>query len=114
MKKLFFSCFLVLLLASGCTNAQQATLQQQNAPLQQQYVNQTPNPVPVSNNDNDTLSNTSTYQNVSGNTVHSPAYDTNNEIPAGATAQCGDGTYSFSQNHSGTCSHHGGVSEWLQ
>jgi hypothetical protein len=33
--------------------------------------------------------------------------------PAGATAQCNDGTYSYSLHHSGTCSHHGGVSEWL-
>ena len=33
--------------------------------------------------------------------------------PPGATAQCNDGTYSFSQHHSGTCSHHGGVAQWL-
>ena len=33
--------------------------------------------------------------------------------PAGATAQCRDGTYSFSQHRSGTCSHHGGVARWL-
>ncbi|MBU6415112.1 DUF3761 domain-containing protein [Patescibacteria group bacterium] len=33
--------------------------------------------------------------------------------PAGATAQCKDGTFSFSQSRSGTCSHHGGVSQWL-
>ncbi len=33
--------------------------------------------------------------------------------PAGATALCRDGTYSFSQTHSGTCSHHGGVASWL-
>ncbi len=33
--------------------------------------------------------------------------------PAGATARCHDGTYSFSQHHSGTCSHHGGVAAWL-
>lgn len=33
--------------------------------------------------------------------------------PPGATALCKDGTYSYSQHHSGTCSHHGGVAEWL-
>jgi Protein of unknown function (DUF3761) len=33
--------------------------------------------------------------------------------PPGATALCRDGTYSFSQHHSGTCSHHGGVARWL-
>ncbi len=30
-----------------------------------------------------------------------------------ATAQCKDGTYSFSAHRSGTCSHHGGVKTWL-
>jgi hypothetical protein len=33
--------------------------------------------------------------------------------PAGATAQCRDGTYSFSQSRRGTCSWHGGVRRWL-
>jgi hypothetical protein len=33
--------------------------------------------------------------------------------PPGATALCRDGTYSYSQHHSGTCSHHGGVAKWL-
>jgi serine/threonine-protein kinase len=33
--------------------------------------------------------------------------------PAGATAMCKDGTYSKSKQHSGACSHHGGVSKWL-
>jgi Protein of unknown function (DUF3761) len=33
--------------------------------------------------------------------------------PPGATAQCRDGTYSYSQHHSGTCSYHGGVAVWL-
>ena len=48
------------------------------------------------------------YINVDGNYVPSPS---NN--PAGATARCRDGTYSYSQHRSGTCSHHGGVAEWL-
>ena len=33
--------------------------------------------------------------------------------PPGGTAQCRDGTYSYLQHHSGTCSHHGGVAVWL-
>jgi Protein of unknown function (DUF3761) len=33
--------------------------------------------------------------------------------PAGATALCRDGSYSFSKHRSGTCSHHGGVAKWL-
>jgi hypothetical protein len=30
------------------------------------------------------------------------------------TAKCNDETYSYSRNHSGTCSHHGGVMEWYK
>ena len=52
------------------------------------------------------------YINVDGNKVQSPTYS-NSGTPAGATAQCRDGTYSFSQHRSGTCSHHGGVAKWL-
>jgi len=37
---------------------------------------------------------------------------TRSSWPVGATARCRDGTYSFSQTRSGTCSHHGGVAEW--
>lgn len=33
--------------------------------------------------------------------------------PPGATAQCRDGTYSYSQHRSGTCSYHGGVAVWV-
>jgi len=33
--------------------------------------------------------------------------------PAGATAICNDGTYSYSQHRQGTCSWHGGVAVWL-
>jgi Rieske Fe-S protein len=61
----------------------------------------------------DTLPNNNTYVNSDGNTIHSPAYS-NSGVPAGASAQCRDGTYSFSQHRSGTCSHHGGVMQWLQ
>lgn len=52
-----------------------------------------------------------TYVNSAGNTVCSPY--SSPSAPAGATAQCVDGTYSFSQSRSGTCSHHGGVAQWL-
>jgi Protein of unknown function (DUF3761) len=33
--------------------------------------------------------------------------------PPGASAQCRDGTYSYSRHHSGTCSRHGGVAAWF-
>ena len=48
------------------------------------------------------------YTNSQGNYVPSPSSN-----PNGATAKCRDGTYSYSQSRSGTCSHHGGVAAWL-
>ncbi len=44
---------------------------------------------------------------------HSERSTSSPSVPAGATARCRDGTYSYSQHHRGTCSHHGGVAEWL-
>lgn len=52
------------------------------------------------------------YTNTYGRRIQSPTRY--NSQPAGATALCRDGTYSFSQSRRGTCSHHGGVSQWLR
>jgi hypothetical protein len=52
------------------------------------------------------------YRNSDGQWVPSPQLSPNGP-PPGASAQCNDGTYSFSRHHSGTCSHHGGVRQWL-
>ena len=52
------------------------------------------------------------YTNSKKEKVQSPTHY--NEAPAGATAICNDGTYSFSRSRRGTCSHHGGVKQWLQ
>lgn len=51
------------------------------------------------------------YVNVDGVRVPSPVFS--DTKPAGATARCRDGSYSFSQHRRGTCSHHGGVTEWF-
>src|SRR5579884_3192360 len=51
------------------------------------------------------------YKNKDGQRVPSP--ERSNAVPAGATAPCKDGSYSFSKHHSGTCNHHGGVARWL-
>ena len=51
------------------------------------------------------------YTNTYGNIVCSPY--SSPTTPSGASAICRDGTYSFSQSRSGTCSHHGGVAQWL-
>ena len=74
------------------------------------YVPPTQAPASQSNSQ---LDNNNHYTNVDGNEVHSPANSVDGSVPSGASAKCGDGTYSFSQHHSGTCSHHGGVSQWL-
>ena len=52
------------------------------------------------------------YVNSRGKCVHRPVRA--DRAPAGATARCRDGTYSFSQSRRGTCSRHGGVAQWLR
>lgn len=56
-------------------------------------------------------SDNGTYVNSKGQTVKRP--ENCSAVPEGATAQCRDGTYSFSRSRRGTCSHHGGVAKWL-
>ena len=57
------------------------------------------------------IGNVNYYTNSRGERVQSPTYY--NQAPAGATALCRDGTYSFSRSRRGTCSGHGGVAQWL-
>lgn len=57
--------------------------------------------------------NTGYYTNRAGQAVHRPERTVGNVAPAGASAQCRDGSYSFSRSRRGTCSHHGGVARWL-
>jgi hypothetical protein len=52
------------------------------------------------------------YKNKDGKEVHSPSKSKSSKVPAGASAQCRDGSYSFSTHHRGACSHHGGVAKW--
>lgn len=51
------------------------------------------------------------YTAVSGHQVHRPVQASS--APAGASAQCRDRSWSFSESRRGTCSHHGGVARWL-
>jgi hypothetical protein len=64
-------------------------------------------PVPASPTGSATTCGADFYRNVDGNCVQRPTAVA--VPPFGATAQCADGTYSFSQHRQGTCSHHGGV-----
>jgi hypothetical protein len=51
------------------------------------------------------------YTNIDRERVRSPR--ASRSAPRGASALCGDGSYSFSRHARGTCSHHGGVARWL-
>ena len=53
------------------------------------------------------------YINSRGEWVPSPARTASDSPPPGASARCRDGTFSFSRSRRGTCSHHGGVADWL-
>lgn len=57
------------------------------------------------------LPTSSTYTNVDGQQIQRPVMS--DAAPVGASAHCRDGTYSFSTHRRGTCSHHGGVEQWL-
>lgn len=54
------------------------------------------------------------YLNSNSVCVHRPVKTQGSVVPQGATAQCRDGSYLFSQHRRGTCSRHGGVANWLQ
>ena len=53
------------------------------------------------------------YTNRQGEAVRRPVRTMSSQAPPGASAQCRDGSYSFSVHRRGTCSHHGGVAQWL-
>jgi uncharacterized protein YgiM (DUF1202 family) len=71
--------------------------------LEEFLTNKTPKPPAVNKG----------YNNSQGVRVPSPQRTLDNQPPQGATALCRDGSYSFSHSRRGTCSHHGGVAQWL-
>jgi hypothetical protein len=131
MKLRYILPFVLLFVLSGCTDAN--TPSTYNAPVERKVVVPIEKQIEVQptatqikqktdtiesqtvekteNKGEVPLSNDNHYINTRGNEVHSPAYAPS--VPPGASARCGDGTYSFSQSRRGTCSHHGGVEEWL-
>ena len=79
----------------------QTSQQSENGSSQQQH-NIQPKPKCIDNG---------TYVNSKGEVVKKP--ENCSAVPEGATAQCRDGSYSFSHSRRGTCSRHGGVAKWL-
>jgi Protein of unknown function (DUF3761) len=53
--------------------------------------------------------NNNHYVNSTVHLIHSPSCG---EEPQKPTADCRDGSVSFSEHHPGTCSRHGGVAHW--
>ncbi|OOG42421.1 hypothetical protein B0E51_02760 [Rhodanobacter sp. C05] len=98
---------LAAVLGLACVFATTAPAYQLTPPQPAQRTQQTPSA------HDDRLIESGSYVNKAGNTVHRPAHTVSGNAPTGATARCRDGSYSFSQSHRGTCSHHGGVSRWL-
>ena len=54
-----------------------------------------------------------TYGTRPASSPSSSGSSTSTSTSSDATAQCRDGSYSYSQHRSGTCSHHGGVARWI-
>ena len=82
--------------------------------VSRKYITKKPVTKRYSSDNNSSCSTSSKpnyYTNSYGERVQSPTYY--QTAPAGATALCRDGTYSFSRSRRGTCSHHGGVARWL-
>ncbi|WP_345778413.1 DUF3761 domain-containing protein [Dyella sp. 2HG41-7] len=96
--------YLFLALALGLSNSAFA---QEAQPTQPQQSTQSVT------NSSTRLIERGSYVNKDGVVVHRPAHTESGAAPAGASAQCRDGSYSFSLHHRGTCSHHGGVAKWL-
>ena len=117
MKKLLWIGIGAVAMIAASVSGNGSVPQTAPAPAPIVHISSTPQPTPVVQDQQfkatPQLSNDNYYTNTRGNTVHSPAYTNDNSIPAGASARCRDGTYSFSQSRRGTCSHHGGVSSWL-
>jgi hypothetical protein len=101
MKRLGIALGLCLMAFSGLAAAQNTVLQSPQGSAQS-----------VTNGSTE-LVETGSYVNKEGYSVHRPAHTVSGNVPSGASAQCRDGSYSFSMSHRGTCSRHGGVSRWL-
>jgi hypothetical protein len=70
-----------------------------------------PSSVPASGTASKATAPTTTASKSTASTSKSTG--SGNTDPTGATAKCKDGTYSKSKHHSGTCSKHGGVDQWM-
>ena len=99
--KLQFAAILFVITASVFASGQQAAKSNQQSAAQTDRASA------------NALVEGGSYTNRYGAEVHRPAHTASGQAPAGASAQCRDGSYSFSQSRRGTCSHHGGVGRWL-
>ena len=49
-----------------------------------------------------------------GRRQHKPLDESKDQVPAGSTAKCNDGSYSTDKNRKTACSANGGIAKWLQ
>jgi hypothetical protein len=105
IKRLIIAVVSTVFLLSGLFSLAAVQINQTEAPTTWTLAQYTSSPSVLSNNNY--------YTDSAGDLVHSPAYSLDGSVPAGATAECVDGYYSFSQTASGTCSDHDGVYQWL-
>ena len=104
-------CTWILVSYNGKTGYVSSKYLTDNKNLSSSKKNITNTKYPTKATNTKTTADVKYYTNSQGKKVQSPTK--NKSAPAGATALCRDGTYSFSQNRRGTCSHHGGVARWL-
>jgi hypothetical protein len=81
------------------------------APGYAQTTQQPPQPTQPADSATAPSSKPRSYVKRNGQRVKSPVRSP--FVPAGATALCRDGSWSFSKHRQGTCSHHAGVAKWL-
>src|SRR5690348_9714799 len=105
MKRVLLSVLLSLALVAPLGS------QQTQPGTQQQNCTTTSSKAHSNQHNSPNCTDAGTYVNSKGQTVKRP--ENCSTAPQGATAQCRDGTYSFSRSRRGTCSHHGGVAKWL-
>lgn len=114
MKKL--ALFFAAILAFSSAIAQKAPISDPMAPGKIGEVDKKKNAekkAPKSEINESQLQTHNQYKNKAGNVVHSPSKSMTGAVPNDASAKCRDNSYSFSRIHRGTCSHHGGVAQWL-
>jgi hypothetical protein len=85
----------------------------QRSPISAEPLSKEPTAPSTYNVKPELYENSTTPRNSTVTSVIPTADDDSTAASVIPTARCTDGTLSYSLHHSGTCSHHGGVGQWL-